>query len=419
MKLLDRYNRVNLLSTILMIVVTGFIYYFTISYILTGQVDKDLLVEENEIFDYVKLNHRLPQVFKSDDLHIQFTPIGTNDTVDRKFLNTRFFDAREREEETGRTLFTSVTVGGRHYKVEITESTVETEDLIRLIFIITLGVIFCLLVVLLLINRVLMRKLWDPFNQTLTQIKRFNLADQNGIHPVESKIDEFHDLNTEVTAMSQRVLHDYQSLKTFTENASHELMTPLAVIMSKLDILMQVPDMTDYQGGLMSEVYDTVGRLKKLNRSMLLLSRIENRLMPTQEEIEIALFIRKKTVEFQELTAEKGLKLTEALDPVKITINRDLLNILLNNLLGNAILHNRPEGMIIIDLNPNRLSISNTGADSPLNADTIFQRFYKSPASEGTGLGLTLVSQICENYGYGLNYIFQDGLHTFTIRFSA
>lgn len=418
MKLLDRYNRISLLTTVVVIIVAGFVYYFTISYILTGQVDKDLLVEENEIFDYVKLNHRLPQVFKSEDLKIVFEPIG-GDVVKRSFLDTRFYDAHEQEEETGRTLISSVKVGVQRYRILITESKVETDYLIRFIFGITLGIIFILLLALLIINRLSMRKLWQSFYQILQQIKLFNLADHNGIRPIDTAIDEFHDLNNEVTAMSQRVLKDYQSLKTFTENASHELMTPLAVIVSKLETLMQDGDITEKQGMLISDAYHTVDRLKKLNRSMLLLSRIENKLMPDHEEIDISDFLQSKILEFQELLVNKEISIMDDLSYCKVRVNRDLLNVMVNNLFGNAISHNHTGGKIIIHLSELALSFCNTGSTVALNEQVIFQRFYKSPDSEGTGLGLTLVNQICDNYDFSLTYSFSDNMHCFKVQFSV
>jgi len=400
-----------------MIVIAGIVYYFTISFILTNQVDKDLLVEENEIFDYVSLNHRLPQVFKSDDLKIRFTATPDS-TIVRRIADSHFYDDQEHEDEAARMLTSSVRVGTQLYRINITESKVETDYLIRVIFMITLGLIFVLLVVLLLVNRTLMRKLWEPFYETLRQIKLFNLADRNGIHQVDTRIDEFHDLNREVTAMSQRVLQDYQSLKSFTENASHELMTPLAVIVSKLETLMQDSDVTERQGVLIGEAYQTVDRLKKLNRSMLLLSRIENKLMQDAEDIDLRDTVRKKVIEFQELLADKHIVIREDLEPHHIKLNRDLLNIMLNNLLGNAIQHNSPGGRIVVRLTGQQLSFCNTGVPNSLNQQTIFQRFHKSPESEGTGLGLTLVKQICDNYSFGFGYTFADQLHCFTVVFA-
>lgn len=414
MKLLTKYNRVSLLTTIFVIAVAGFIYYFTISYILTSQVDKDLLVEEHEIFDYVELNRKLPQVFKSDDLKIHFEAIGA-DTVNRRFLDSRYYDEHEHEEESGRTLISSVKVGLQRYRIIITESRVETDYLIRFIFFITLGIIFLLLSVLLVLNRVLMRKLWHPFYLMLQEIKQFNLTASKGITNPATEIEEFVDLNREVTAMSQRVLQDYQSLKGFVENAAHELMTPLAVVNSKLDTLVQGSALTDQQGKLISEVYDTLGKMKRLNRSMLLLSRIENKLMPEQEDIELGTYIDEKIIEFQELLAAREITVSQKLLPFTLRINRDLLAILLNNLIGNAILHNHPQGTLAIKLNESQLTISNTSAFSPLDEQLIFQRFHKSAASEGTGLGLTLAKEICESYGFGIHYTYENDLHTFSI----
>lgn len=416
MKLLDRYNFVSLMMTILVIIVTGIIYYFTISYILTGQVDKDLDVEENEIFEYVKLNGALPQVFKSSDLKIQFTPVSDKNIV-RSFKNTRFYDEQEHEQESGRSLTSSVKVGAQNYRIVITESKVETEDLIRVIFFITLGIIFILLVVLFLINRLLVRRLWQPFYQILKQIKLFNLADRNGVHPVNTRIDEFKELNLEVTAMSQRVLQDYQSLKNFVENAAHELMTPLAVINSKMDTLMQVGEMTENQAVLIGDIYNTVGKLKKLNRSMLMLSRIENKLIAEREEIDLAEFVQEKVNEFQELLANRAIVINEDLKPCMVTVNRDLLTVLLNNLMGNAIQHNQPKGRIQIQLDQESLTFSNTGPAQPLDEKQILQRFYKAPESEGSGLGLTLIKEICDNYHYRLSYSFREGMHCFNIHF--
>lgn len=417
MRLLDKYNRTSLITTITVILITGVIYYFAISYFLTTQVDKDLMVEENEIFDYVRLNDRLPQVFKSDDLKIQFEAVGPDENITRQFFDTQYFDEHDQEQESGRRLISSVKVGTQDYRIEITVSKVETEYLIRVIFLITLGVVFILLLVLLLVNRVLMRNLWQPFYAMLQQIKQFNLADQRTISPLNTRIDEFNDMNREVTAMSQRATQEYRTLKNFVENASHELMTPVAVINSKLDNLAQDTGLTDQQGKLISEIYDTLGKLTRLNKSMLLLSRIENKLIPDAEEIEIAEALNEKLAEFNELLAARGIIGKVYLHPCCVKINRDLLTIMLNNLISNAIRHNRPGGKLVVRLSESILEIANTGAETPLETNSIFQRFNKSPESEGTGLGLTLVKEICESCGFQLNYAWRDEMHSFSVNF--
>jgi signal transduction histidine kinase len=414
MKLLDRYNRISLLTTILVIVVTGVVYYFTISYILTRQIDKDLLVEENEIFDYVKLNHRLPQVFKSEDLKIQFTPIGKRKIV-RSFIDTEFWDAKEQDSEAARGLQTWVKVNNENYAITILESKVETEDLIRLIFMITLGIILLLIVILMTINRLLLRNLWKPFYAMLRQIKLFNLADQTRISTLATRIDEFDDMNQEIAAMSERVIQDYQELKSFVENAAHELMTPVAVLKFKLDSLLQNIQLDEQQANLIGDMYSTIGKLTRLNKAMLLLTKIENKLINEQDTINLKEAIENSCSELADMLGEKILKLHLDLSSVTIVMSKTLLDILLNNLLGNAIRHNHPGGVIIVKLTENTLTIQNSGRFDALNPVTIFQRFHKSPESEGSGLGLTLAREISENYGFNLQYSFEGNLHTFRL----
>lgn len=416
MKLLDKYNRLSLITTVMVIVVTGFVYYFTISYILTGQVDQDLLVEEHEIFDYVKLNQKLPQVFKLEDLKIGFEQVG-KDTVQRRFVDLEFPDLKEHDMEAGRGLISSINVKGVIYRITIIESKVETEDLIRLIFAITLGIILLLIVVLIIINRLVIRNLWKPFYDMLQQIKLFNLTDKNSISAMPTEIDEFKDMNKEISAMSARVRQDYEDLKNFVENASHELMTPIAVMNSKLDTLIQTSNLTERQGELIGDVYNTVAKLTRLNKAMLLLTKIENKLIDSQEQVRIKTAIDYALYEFQEIFAAKNLKLHTDLVDIDVVLSKSLLDILLNNLLSNAVRHNVPGGDVYITLYQRFLVIQNTGKTTALDADIIFQRFQKSAESEGSGLGLTLARQICENYGLKLTYSMEQELHTFTVRF--
>ncbi|MGF7078459.1 sensor histidine kinase [Mucilaginibacter sp. UYCu711] len=416
MKLLDKYNRISLITTILVIIITGVVYYFTISYILTDQVDKDLLVEENEIFDYVKANRQLPQIFKSEDLKITFKPAGKK-PIQRQFININYWNEKDHDHESGRGLISSVMVNGINYRINIIESKVETEDLIQLIFLITLGIILILIVVLIVINRLVIRNLWLPFYDMLAQIKLFNLTDHDTINGLQTNIEEFKDMNQEISAMSTRVRQDYQELKSFIENASHELMTPIAVMNSKLDTLIQTSNLTEKQGALINDVYNTVGKLTRLNKAMLLLTKIENKLINDQEQVIVKVAVEDALSEFQEIFAGKQLTLHSQLEDVQTSTSKVVLDILLNNLLTNAVRHNLRGGDIFITLAGRELVISNTGKPVALDTQQIFQRFHKAPESEGSGLGLTLARQICENYGLNLTYSYTQTRHTFTVGF--
>jgi signal transduction histidine kinase len=415
MKLSERYNRVNLIATIVIMLITGAIYYLAISLILTNQKDNSLEVEEHEIFDYVKLNHHLPQVFESKDQQITFISAEPN-SVKREFFNTTYY--REKDEaESGRGLISSVTVGGRYYKILIVESKVETEDLIQIIFGITIGVILLLLLVLVITNRLILGRLWQPFYSILSELKLFNVTDNREMPSPNTTIDEFNELQAEVTAMAERVKKDYKDLKTFTENASHELLTPIAVINSKLDTLIQTENFSEHQSKLLNDLYSAVSRLSRLNQSLLLLVKIENKLLNDRQHLDLQELIEELLYQLEDIFGDKEITVTSMLNEKEIEASNYLIEILLNNLIINAVRHNRTGGEIIINLTAENLTIKNTGEQVALNPENIFTRFHKASTSEGSGLGLTISKQICESLGYQLVYSYEAPYHTFMVRF--
>jgi len=389
-------------------------------------VDKDLLVEENEIIDYVNLNHQLPQVFESNDQQISFVEAKPG-TVERKFINTLYKKTEEHyrhrhrhvEVESGRGLVTSVTVGNKYYRVQIVESTVETEDLIKIIFGITAGVILLLLLTLFITNRLLLNRLWQPFHNLLKELRLFNVADNKEITKLNTTIEEFKELEQAIASMSSRVKSDYKDLKTFTENASHELLTPIAVINSKLDTLLQTDNFSPQQSKLLNDLYTAVSKLTRLNQSLLLLVKIENHLLEGNVPINLLAAIDELVIQFEEIFLDKELKVSCNLTDKQITANPYLVDVLLNNLLSNAIRHNHSGGEINITLTADQLSIQNTGENEALQKEQLFTRFHKSLSSEGSGLGLTISREICENLGFTLNYDFENNYHTFTVKFNS
>jgi signal transduction histidine kinase len=298
----------------------------------------------------------------------------------------------------------------------VVQSKVETEDLIQIIFLITIGVIVALLAVLLLLNRVILSHMWQPFYKLLAQLKQFNPKDDLAVTRIPSTIDEFNELDQELSAMASRVKSDYQSLKAFTENAAHELMTPIAVLNSKLDTLLQTDQLTEPQSRILNDLYSTVARLTRLNNSMLLLAKIENGQMKDKEEIDVKAVLKGCLNLHEDFIQRKQLSLILDLCPVKRLGSKLLWEVLFNNLIGNAIKHNQINGSINLSLTPEKFIISNNGS-VPLDFNQVLKRFSKSDESEGTGLGLTLCKQVCDSYGYVLEYVYLNNLHTFCVEF--
>lgn len=416
MKLSTQYNRASMIASICVLIVAGLAYYIAISYISDNQLDDDLREEFDEVAVYVGTNQKLPKPFEYDEHQASFVPVGDR-TMPLKFINAPFIDPKTKKVEAGRAAIGIVQLKGINYETTIVESKEATEYLVQIIGTITAALSIVLLLVLFFINRFVLSGLWKPFYKLLQQMKTFSVGKQTDTKDDILKIDEFNELQLAINLMSERVSKDYQSLKIFTENASHEIMTPLSVITSKLDNLVQDETLKAEQFDQLQDIYDASNKLSRLNQSLLLLVKIDNHLINEAEEINLKLLIEQKLDQFQEIIRAKDLIINDILQDRVISGNSYLIDILLNNLISNAIRHNIAGGQLRLILNAQQFSISNTGSSDALDDTLIFERFQKGRSSEGLGLGLTIARNICDNYGYKLCYRFDSPFHFFIIKF--
>jgi signal transduction histidine kinase len=418
MKLFVKYSRVNIIASIGALLLGSIGYYFIVRYVLVHQLDDTLKIEEAEILDYVKTRDRLPEPANYRDQQIRFIPAET--PVARQFVHTtgRGKGARHPDpDEPYRELLFSVRAGGQLYVVSVSKSEEETEDLLQLMMLITAGMILLLLGTLFLANRLLLRRIWQPFYQSLEGIRRFNLSSREPLPVTGTDIDEFRSLDEAARLMTLQILKDYEILKNFADNASHEMQTPLAIINSKLDLMIQDPGMEERHHRPIQSIYDAISRLRQLNQSLLLLTKIGNNQFVHTEQMDLAALIEEKLVQLEDMARDRHLVVRTDLDKLSLPVNGYLADILLNNLLLNAIRHNREGGHLDVRLRDGSLRISNSGAELSFDPATIFDRFTKGPHSAGTGLGLAIVRQICDNYRWPLVYAYEDGMHVMEIRF--
>jgi signal transduction histidine kinase len=418
MKLITKYNRVNTIATISVLLLSAVCYYFFIRSVLVHQLDKNIKVEESEITDFVKENNQLPEPTNYKDEQEVFSPAG-NVTMQRQFNTITLYNKNEKENIFYRQLSFPLNVGGKEYNILVRRSLEETEDLIQLILTITLLIVLILLTSLFLINRFFLSKLWKPFNTALQELKKYNLSAKKTVHLEESNIDEFVELNRVINIMINRISQDYEEIKNFTENASHEIQTPLAIISSKLELLSQSENLTEEQMNTIQSVYEAVNRLSKLNQSLILLTKIDNRQFNENEEVNISSLINRVINNYEELIAAKQIIMdTKIEDNIKLILNETLAEALISNLITNSIKHNLDKGSINIILNNKMLQISNTGAPLNTNPAELFKRFKKDQvSSDSLGLGLSIVNKICDRYGYQIQYSYLNSLHISSVFF--
>jgi len=197
------------------------------------------------------------------------------------------------------------------------------------------------------------------------------------------------------------------------------LQTPIAIFQGKLETLLQREDITEGQSELLDKINDTTRRLSRLNKNLLLLSKIESKQYNVPEEVALNEVITKQLDFFKEQALSKNITLNVNLNS-KITVKTNLFlaEILISNLFLNAINHNVINGKIAVDLTDESLIFGNTGLETPLQTDKLFERFSKvNPSSKGNGLGLSIIKKIVENANWNIEYSFKNNFHVFEIRF--
>jgi len=416
MKLAAQYNKASVIISLLVLLISAIVYYQTINHIARQQFDDNLTEEVDEVVDYVNQNQKLPKAVDFDE---EITTFVKTNAVSYKtiYFDSEYLNLKEKKREEGRAVSALIKLKGQNYIVTIVESMEDMEYLVQTISIITAVLAALFLLIFIFTNKFLLSGLWRPFYNILHKVKQFNISDAAGITATETRIDEFSELNDELLKMSSRVSSDYTGLKTFTENASHEMLTPIALITSKLDTLIQDERLQADQLSQITDIYSATNKLSRLNQSLLLLVKIDNNLIPDKEAIDVKTVIEEKIQQFNELVLNKKITLSYHLTHLEIDASRYLIDILINNLFSNAIRHNKNLGVIKINLSQNKLIFQNSGDDKPLDSDMIFTRFHKSKASDGIGLGLSIIKNICNKYQFESSYEFIDGLHTFTIGF--
>ena len=315
-------------------------------------------------------------------------------------------------------LITYVELSGQPYSLTIESNIEESHETILAFTTVTMAFLAILLAGFVLLNRIISQKIWKPFYKSLEKIKSFNLNNQQALVFDSTNIEEFHALNASIEKLIAGNLVSYQQQKEFTENASHELQTPLAIIQHKLDLLLQNQKLTGKEAEHIDQIQKALSRASRTIKNLLLLSKIENLQFTEIELVNLSELITINIELLVELATEKQLELSQSIQSgIFVHGNRILIDVLITNLLLNAIRHSSPDGKIKIELSENSLQISNTGSLA-LNSENLFKRFGKaSEVNQGTGLGLSLVKQISIQHGWKISYNFYDALHIFKIEY--
>ncbi len=415
MKLLQKTSRLYLLMASILVVLAGVLLFILLNQFVKEEIREQLLLDKEQIIQKLKKGEEVSSISPI----IEINPLSDTPKDTLFFKTVSLFDPIEQEEEPYIELEAITTIDSTSYQIKLRQLALEREDFLSIIGIALVGVLVLLLVGLVGINRRISKKLWQPFYSNLTRLKNFTITDQKILDLQPSNIDEFQELNEVLASLTRKVQTDYHTLKAFSENASHEMQTPLAIIQAKLDEILQTPQLTNEQALLVQSATNALQRLKRLNKTLLLLTKIENQQFEKVEPVRLDQMIQNQLELFADFIEAKQLKVEmKAEKEVAIKANPHLAELLISNLLRNAVRHNQGNGFIRIMLSEYHLLISNSGKTTNITAEQFFERFKKgTDDSNSLGLGLAIVKSICEQYGWPIQYKIEKQEHQIEIRF--
>ncbi|WP_026969201.1 sensor histidine kinase [Algoriphagus terrigena] len=420
MKLLNQSIKYLSVSIFLIVTVWSAIFYFNMLDEIHDSIDdglenyKQLIIKRTEDdstilqkTDYEEGNYTLHQIAPDEALSMR-----------DYFTDTLLYMQNENDLEPVRMLTTAFRHDGDYYQLTVFNSTVEEDDLIEDLLYSIIWLYLILVVSIVLINNVVLQRLWKPFYTLLGDLKTFRLDKESPALEVKSQTKEFMELESAVNSLISNARETYSNQKKFTENASHELQTPLAVITAKLELLLERESLQSESAETVGQILQTIQRLTRLNKSLLLLTKIENRQFSENKSITINHVIDQAIADLEDFASFRGVEISvEKSADLSLQMDESLASILVSNLLRNAIFHNIPGGKVWVEVGKNSIQIRNTGKDKALDASRIFDRFQKETTdNSSTGLGLAIVQAICKLYGFEILYRF-DGQHCFKVNF--
>lgn len=420
MKLI-RYTHFNIsLLLFVLLSIWGGLFYYTVINEVMDETD-DALANYRDIIVGKALAD--PTILDATDNIIHsysFRRLTDEEAADyrTRFYDSTIFIETEGEFEPVRVMKSCfLATDMHHYELELRLSTLERDDLIQRILYYLLALYAVLLCCILFSTRLILQSIFRPIHLLLKWLDSVALGQPAPYLDKDVRIREFRMLNRAAIEMHERVEQTYQEQKQFIENASHELQTPLAVIRGKLELLTEQENLNEEDMKIVDNMYGCVTRAVNLNKSLLLLSRIQNEQYTETTLVDMNAYTKEIMMFLPDLYEEKQLHYTlNEQGECHVEMNKDLAQVLLNNLIKNAFVHTPDQGHIDINILPTSVEVINDGTE-PLDESEMYKRFYKGNTRHkgSTGLGLPIVKSICGLYGFELQYSY-DGKHHFLLK---
>ncbi len=420
MKLLTRTSLSYIFISGVVFLISGLIFYNLLHNIFKRQLDETLHEERLLIEQTINYSDSVPDFRQVFGHLIDVTILNAPQPKTGYIRDTLMYDNELGTFASFRHLFAENTsIRNKGYIINIYKPLRDSENLIAEIVISMTLVFLTLLFLLIIVNYFITRRVWIPFYRILHNLSKYEINLAIPLELVKTDIYEFNLLSQTLDKMSKKIRLDYLNLKEFNENAAHELQTPLAIIKSKLELLIQKENLDEMQLQLISAIFEATTRMSKLNQGLLLISKIENNQFRDLGEINLQMLLDKTTEHFEEMIDHRKISVSKNYQyDVRLNMNPALAEIFITNMVSNAIRHNIIQGRIDINVMQDYFSITNTGQMMKTDPRDLFERFRKSGNNpDSVGLGLSIVQKIANLYNMKVEYLYCDGLHTLKVSY--
>ncbi|TRZ42957.1 sensor histidine kinase [Robertkochia solimangrovi] len=410
-RLIKKSSKTFLSTGLVLALLSALVLYFYTKQQLQNEVEEVLNSTEARVENALE-NHF---IVKSLPPVIVVKEVET--LLEKSLKDTTIYDPSQDEMELFRELSVFKHINGKNYQITVREMVVESEDFLFAIMISNITIFGLAFLFLFYFNTKKNIALWRPFFKNLEQMKSFSLVSNEPLELVDSDVLEFSELKNEITTLTKKVRADYENLKQFTEDISHEMQTPLAIIQAKLDNIINHQDISDKQFDHITSIQEDILRLKQLNKKVTTLTKIDNNQFINIGRINLTTLIQEKVESYNELHLASLILIEN--DTLEVSMDTYLAEILVNNLISNAVKYNINNQQISINTNKKSLHIFNAGDKAITNPELLFLRFYReSNGTKSTGLGLAIVKKICDLYKFKVSYHFEKEHHVFSVVFS-
>ncbi|WP_214227917.1 HAMP domain-containing sensor histidine kinase [Pedobacter sp. B4-66] len=412
MRLLSKISYYHFWLSAVVLGITGCMLFLFLRKEISKEIEEQLELQTDMVAEEIHMGRTvafpLVQITKGDESLMKLPKI---------FKDTLIYDRLQKVTEGYYYFVESKKINGQPYRIKVMTTYIGWDNYSKTIIYIFLSIAVLLVVLGTLVNYFISRRVWKPFLINLKRMKGYSVSSKEELQLTLTDVTEFKEMNNVLTDLAARGKREYTALKEFTENASHEIQTPLSILKTRLESISQQP-LTEQIAHLLNDAKQATIRLSKVNKGLLLLAKLENNAYTDVQWVSLEDVLKRNFDLMEDLFQHKGLRAELQIQSKKVFASAFLMEILISNLLSNALSYAPKDAQIVVNLNEEALEITNEGKPLSFPESKLFSRFGKdSQGYKGNGLGLSIVKQICTLNKWNVKYNYEKHTHRFSIHF--